>query len=125
MEDINDRDRWTKFVNKLITQTAKGQLKWEDSSDKTSRKYALGPIFTAEIIEDKYVAIFRYEFRYYTDEEEYDIRKDVAIELVDEDRRELWRLPEVGERHELIDLLEFHEAGAEATLDEFLKDDNA
>ena len=124
MEEVNDRTKWAAFVKKLISQTIKNKFKWNDFKDKTSRNDSLGSIFFAEIINGKYVVVYRYEYRYYRDEDSYETRQDVAIELVNSVGNKLWRLPDVGAfGHELIDLIQFYEADAQNTFDDFLSDD--
>ena len=120
MENINDESKWTKFVEQLIASTKKGDITWGNPPGGVERENAVGPLFFAEIVPGKYVSIYRYEYRYYVDEDEYELRRDIAIELVDESGAKLWRLPNVRPRHELIDLIEFQAADALGTLEAFL-----
>lgn len=122
-KNINDERKWTTFVEKLIARTQDESIEWKDCRRTTRRERSKGPIFVSEIVADKFVAVYRYTYDYYTDVDEYDEREDIAIELVDGDGEKLWRLPDVPPRYRLIDLLEFKDADAEGTLNAFLGDD--
>ena len=126
-KEINDEQKWTAFVKKLIARTSEDEIEWVDINlvYEQSREGSIGPIFVSEIVSGKFVAVFRYTYDYYTDVDEFDKRQDVAIELVDKTGTKLWRLPEVRPRHELVDLIEFKNADAEGTLNAFLNNDDA
>lgn len=119
-KNINDSRKWGSFVEKLISQTQQGAIEWEDCRKATTRERSKGPIFLAEIVANRFVVVYRYTYDYFVDVDEYDVREDIAIELVDSDGNKLWRLPDVDSRYRLIDLLEFKNADAEATLNAFL-----
>jgi hypothetical protein len=129
MEDINNTDSWTNFVDKLISRTKLGDLKWENYSKHTSRDNACGPVYMAEVRRErassntKHIGIYRSEYRYYTDEDEYEMRPDVSIEIVDNNGDRLWTLPDVRSRYELIDLVEYQVADVQSILKDFLNDD--
>lgn len=121
-ENINDKEKWTKFVKKLISDTKAEKITWDDVSEFTKRDRAFGPIFVSEIRPNNFVAVFRYSFDHYSDVDTYETVEDVAIELVDEHWVKLWRLPDVGPRYELIDLLEYISADAQSILDGYLNE---
>jgi len=123
-QKIDEREKWTKFVNKLAAKTKADKIKWNAWHKDPSRKCAIGPIFGAEIVPEKMVAVYRYSYEHYTDVDIYDVRDDIAIEFVDENGIRIWQLPEVGARYALIDAIEFKAADAQETLDAFLSDDD-
>lgn len=120
---VNDAQKWTLFVNRLIAKTFTGEVSWEDYSRQTSRERATGPIYVAEVAPNKFVATYRYSYDYYTDIDEFIQRQDVAIELVTDQGMRLWTLPEVSPRFDLIDVIEYEAAGAEETWNALCNED--
>ena len=121
-KNINDEKKWAAFVEKLISATQEGKIKWEDFCQKTNRERVIGSIFVATIVANKFVAVYRYTYDYYTDVDEYTEHEEIAIELVDNNGEKLWRLPNVNQRYSLIDLLEFKSADADRTFEAFIND---
>jgi hypothetical protein len=125
MENINDQTKWGKFVAKLIDATKRDEIHWSAFDKKTSREDATSPIYVAKIVTDKFVGTYRYNYRYYEDADVYEMRQDIAVELVDSRGNRLWRIPNVSERYQLMDLIEFKDADALGTLEEFLGKEEA
>ncbi len=120
-KDINDEEQWGTFVDKLTAETRNGRIAWKEGV--TERDDANGPVFLAEILKQKYVVAYRYEYTQCLDEDRFDTQEDVAIELAGEDGERLWRLPEVYARHALMDVVEYKNARADAILEAFLSGD--
>jgi len=122
-EHIDDYQKWLKFVDKLIDDTRSGKLEWHVIADPGDRaNEIISPVFITEIVGDRFIAIYRYKYPYYVGPEEYELREEVNIELVDSLGRKQWLLPQVKPRFELLDLINYKLAGADATLEEFLND---
>ena len=121
-KNINDEKKWAAFIEKLISDTQEGKIEWKDFRLKTNREGAVGSIFIAEIVANKFVAAYRYTYNYFTDVDEYEEREGIAIELVDKNGVKRWHLPDVSLRYKLIDLIEFKDADADGTFTAFLND---
>lgn len=123
-EDINNTVKWSKFVRKLINQTDSDSITWKDCSRLASRPEATGPIYIAHDVGEGSVAIYRSEYRYYVDEDVFEMRPNVIIEIVDSGCKRQWTVPGVSERYDLIDLVEYKVANVSSILDSFLNDED-
>ena len=126
-KDINDEAQWEAFVEKLASETRSGRITWQ--VDVANRDDAKGSVFFAEILKGKCVVVYRYTYTrrfqsiYHFGDDRITKHEDVAIELADENGEFLWQLPEVDARQDLIDVVEYKNAGADATLEAFLGSD--
>ncbi len=118
MEEINDISKWGAFVEKLIIKTANDQIIWSIDTNAT-RDDSNGPIYSSLVNDYKYIAIYRSIYRYYFDEDEYEFRNDITVQIVDHMGEILWRLPSLAPAKRLIDLIEFELSDAQSLLDDF------
>ena len=121
MKDINDTKQWEQFCEKLIQKTQAQNLEWEDWSDHIGRPDSRSPLFVATY-KDWHILIYKFAYKYFHDEEQYDWEQDVTIELIKQDGKTDWTLPKVPSRHALLDLVQFQNANVESLLDDILED---
>lgn len=113
-----DYDKWNRFVSRMVDETAAGTRKWQAESH-VEREDATGRIYSAKVL-DKNVIVYPCRYRHWTDEEQFEWRDDVAIELITSLGDKLWRLPPVGLRFLLLQTIERQYAGADDLLREYL-----
>jgi hypothetical protein len=122
IKDINDARKWDKFCDRLIELTTSGKIGWSDWSHRIQRSDNKTPLFVTEY-KGWYILIFKYDYKYFFDEERYEWSEDIAIELIDSDGRNLWTLPQVPSRKKLLGHVQFANADVESLLNDVLDND--
>lgn len=114
-----DQD-WAPAVKKLVALTESGKLTWERVTEFPPRAEEIaGNAFCARV-QDRWIAVFEYRFRDFTDEDTYVWETDVAIEFIDDERKVQWRWPATAYRWPLIHGIRSQLARAPEFLREFL-----
>jgi hypothetical protein len=83
MNNINDVEKWDAFCRRLLQKTAAGEIQWEDWQSHLSRADSKSGLFVAAY-KDWKILIYKYDYKYFHDEDEFTWTEDVAIELIDE-----------------------------------------
>ena len=119
---MDDKPDWDDVVAKLARKTKQGLVDWERAKLRTPAGEKQGIIYVAEVL-GKRVAVYEYESRYWTDEDEFHWQSDVSIEFIDNEDRTEWRFPQTQGRWDLIDAIRYREAGAADFLRNFFEDE--
>lgn len=119
VNDINDATKWEAFCDRLAQSTASGQLVWDNWDTRTARPNAKSPVFVTTYKQWK-IAIYKYEYKYFYDEDRFDWNEEVAIDLIDDSGKNEWTIPKVPSRRRLLDQIQFKNADVESLLDDVL-----
>ncbi len=117
-DDVN----WDSAIEKLIALTKDGELRWESNSDFRARgdDEISGVAFEAEV-KGRRILVYEYQYRHYTDVDEWDWATSIAIEFVDaHDNLEYSWQGRLGNRRQLLDAIRFQAANISDFLEEFL-----
>lgn len=118
----NQAGKWDIAIRALAEKTRRNEIKWQTAAGiRNKRENVIGQAYITTY-QQKVIAVYEYEYRYYTDADEYHMVSDVAIELVDNNGELLWRLPEIPSRGDLLDAVRFQTVGAEDLLESLLSD---
>jgi hypothetical protein len=115
---------WDSAIEKLTELTEKGQLNWaliDDFSGRRSDEKPVLPAFRAEV-QGRHVLVYEYEFKNYTDADEWEWDTGIAVEFVD-GRNGLeytWQGNE-WPRRRLLETIRYRAANVGEFLEEFLK----
>ena len=81
-------NREERFVSKLVQDTKKGELGWEDQPNSTlilpSSERVISKVYTTEI-EEKNLRIYEIQVKHFRDEDDWDWVERVRLELFDAD----------------------------------------
>lgn len=115
-------DHWETIVAKLVEETIAGQITWsaqtaKDAAPPLANDGVKGPVYEA-VISGKKLRVYGYEYRTYTDEDDWYMSSEVGIELVNGPT--VWQLPATEKRRLLLDELERHLTGADTWGIDFL-----
>lgn len=111
-------------IAKLVELTDEGSLVWfEDRTfEGRGEEKLLGTAFKASL-NSKWILAYEYEYKWYTDVDDFERRKSVAIEFVRGDDLGLefrWYGAE-GYRYQLMDAIRYQNAHVDAFFDQLLK----
>jgi hypothetical protein len=116
-----ERD-WTKAVKVLVEKTNNGNIRWSEGHYPPDfRENAVGPVYKA-VVGGRWLAVYEYSYKYYTDADEFEWRQQAAIEFVQEDGTLEWKWPETPLGWELLDAIRAQQAGAAHFYDQLVKD---
>jgi len=121
IKDMNDSKKWEAFCEKLIEMSRDHNIAWEDRSEHIKRPDSISPLFVAEY-KEWHILIYKYSYKYFYDEEQFDWQEDVLIELIQEDGKTKWTLPKTPSRYELLEIVQFQNANVELLLNDILGD---
>lgn len=112
VEDVTDFDTidWSEFIRSLIKKTKGDSIHWSRAHQPqaVTREKIVGPAYETEFGDKPFhVRVFRYEYRYYTDIDEFETRDEVAIEFVSSDGDPEWRLPQSPLCSSLLNVVQF------------------
>lgn len=120
---MTDDERWEAVLRQIATQTDAGEIRWQKAPDLKSRctegTGIVGVPYTARI-RDKIFLVYEYEFRYYTDSDEWSPATEVAVDLISSDGELEFGLPRVGGRWQLMNAIRGQVSGARDFLRDFL-----
>ena len=114
----NEKD-WTEAQKKLVTQTEKGEIVWVVVPGLVRENDILGDAYGAHVA-NRFLAVYEYTYRVYTDEHTWTEETDVATEFVDEHGKLQWQWPKLPFRQQLLDAIRYRLSGAHEFLDAFL-----
>lgn len=120
-------DKWEQAVRRLIELTIQGQISWSELLHEfnvgggTEIK-VLPPAFVTDV-QSKSIIVYEYEYRYYTDADEWRPEVDVGIcfsNWEDNTLRSEWTWPATRSRHQLWSAVRYQQSGAGDFLEQFL-----
>jgi len=113
-------EMWEQAINKLVSVTCSGSLEWQIDEPISSPAGAVtGHVYTS-YVQGRKLAVYEFRYRYFTDEDEWELVPDVAIDFVTEDGTLEYRWPKLGPRWTLIDAIRRSVSGADEFLESFL-----
>ncbi|WP_047547414.1 hypothetical protein [Psychroserpens sp. Hel_I_66] len=116
----------SRTVLKLNDLTKADEIKWKlwtipiDSLSGMERLIG-NPYVT--VVSDKKFRIYKYEFRHYTDEDNWDWVPRCRLEFIDENGKGGWQFPDDERIVDLMETVLFKVSGASDFFDNFLADE--
>ena len=112
------------FISKLTKETLRKNIKWTDKQNKglilPHDERATSKLYIATI-DDKKFRVYSFQYKHYTDEDEWLWNQRIRLEMVDNSEE---RIYEFGYNHSLTDLFDAvtkSNSGVDEFLDKFLK----
>lgn len=122
---IFDSNIEERFVSKLIKDTKNTTVTWEDFPNNKlelpSSERPISKIYTTEV-NDKMLRIYEYQFKHYTDEDEWDWIERVRLELIDEDQATLFEFNYDYSLYKLFNAVRKANSGVDDFMKEFLNE---
>ncbi|MBX3270466.1 MAG: hypothetical protein KF729_09410 [Sandaracinaceae bacterium] len=116
IDDPSARDEafWDGVVAELTARTRDGRLTWTTDA-RVQRSPSEAPTTPAYVtVFDRWrVAVYGHRWVYWYEEDQYELIDATAIELIDEDGRPEWRLPETRSSSALLDAVGRQHSGAD------------
>lgn len=115
--------RWDEATEKLVQLTEFGEITWKAVDDvpcwhgNDARLRGRAYLTT---VQNRRIAVYEYEFRYYTDADEWHWETEVAIAFVDASYQPEWIWPSPRARWKLLDVIRYRMAKADRFFEEFL-----
>jgi hypothetical protein len=117
-----DEVNWDAAIDKLAELTERGDLEWDTVVNFHGRgeEVAVPPVFEANV-KGRKVRVYEYQYKHYTDADEWDWATELAIEFVDENGNleYPWK-GRLGSRLRLLDAIRYRTAQVGDFLEEFL-----
>lgn len=79
-------------------------------------------MYFTEIKNNHYARIYKYEYKYYIDEEAWVWENEIAIDLIDDEDRILFSFPLLKSRNELFSVVTSQVSGVNDLMQEFLEE---
>lgn len=120
--DSNIEER---FVSKLIKDTKNETILWEDIPNNKlelpSSERPISKVYTTEV-NNKRLRIYEYQFKHYTDEDEWDWIERVRLELIDEEHATLFNFNYDYSLYKLFNAVRKANSGVDDFMKEFLNE---
>jgi hypothetical protein len=115
----------TKLINKINRETKEGKILWTrnnrtPSSLEGSERLANGIYYTSPF-EGKYLRLYKYKSKSYSDEDVFDWVDGLRLELIDDMHNSLWDFPNDAATNSLYDTIRFKTADIDNLFDSYLK----
>lgn len=121
---MRDADQWNTAAQRLTILTERGSLKWIDNLWPLEiREAVVGDAVYGATFKNKFLMVYEYSYRAYSDEDNFEWAKDVAIEFVDHQGNLQWQWPKVPYRIRLLDAIRCKVSGATDFLESLLAED--
>lgn len=123
---MDNERKVTALIVKLNKLTQEGELKWETKNYEIqlgSTEELLNKVYQTKL-KNKEIRIFRYRYKYYTDEHVYHWASDCRLEFIDSDGTPEWTFPEESTIYDLYDSVRYQTAQIDNFLDNFLTDED-
>jgi hypothetical protein len=116
-------EQWARAAEKLIQLTEDGKLNWiTNRFPAILREDILGETIYSASVQGRWIAVYEYRYKDFSDSEEFSWCNDIAIEFVDFNGGLEWRWPTVHNRVQLLDAIRAKVCGANDFLKQFLED---
>mgnify|MGYP006091468157 CR=1 FL=1 len=119
--------KYIKTVLKLNRLTKENELIWEtsrfdpNSISGTERMVGNAFVTTAN---DKQIRLYKFEYRHYTDEDEFFWAPDFRLEFIDSRGNGSWQFPDDRTITDLYETVTYKTSGAEEFVDGFLDEED-
>jgi hypothetical protein len=116
------KNKYTLALAKVLSETQTGILTWKIEDHPTSlpvdRSDLVSSVFEARLQPNRYVRIYEYNKRHYTDVDEYDTERRIAVEIGSET---WWQFPPSPITSDLLSAVKKQIAGVDDFLDDYLR----
>lgn len=119
MKDINDGLKWNKFCEQLISMTEASAIQWEDATESYHRNDLASRIYYTEV-KGRGIIIYKQYQKYWHDEERFEWEERIKLEILDQNKRDGWLVPQVAALSWLWDHILFTRTNAQRLLDTVL-----
>ncbi len=117
------KDRITKLVLKLIKLTKNNDIKWKgfvpDNPDLPNEEIILDKVYKTEI-GDKNFHLYRYKYKYFIDEFEYQWAQRVRLDLVDNEGETDYVFKYENSMNDLYDIVREQASNVNQLIDDIL-----
>jgi len=110
-------------LNKLEIETRQRNISWSVNSlpfNQPSDERLIGRIYVCPFGND-YLRIYRYEYRYFTDVDEYTWIEEIRLELVDHSGNQKWIFSKNRKIGDIYNLAQYYAENIGSIFDNFLK----
>ncbi|MFT7381128.1 MAG: hypothetical protein ACI9Z3_001010 [Roseivirga sp.] len=115
-----------KLILKLIQETQSGEIKWRESTKVPSSINSLEKLINSPYltnVKDKVIRIFKYEYRFYTDHDEFTTSEAFKLEFTNSDAsKSLYSFPNYNQIEDLYTEVQRQVSGVDEFLDKYLGD---
>ena len=115
-----------KAIIKFNRDTKEDKIKWEavqgDPSSLGGTERLKGNVFKTRVL-DKKIRLYRFEFRYYYEEELWQWQEGLRLEFIDGNNNTEWEFPADRTIQDLYDTVSYKTAKAEDFFSAYLNDD--
>jgi hypothetical protein len=122
MKIDNKMDATVAKINRL---TKEGKIEWhvlsKAPSSLASTEELIDFVYTAEVSGSLF-RLYKYEYRVYTDIDEWDMSQSYKLEIIDKNDNSLWEFPRGNNIKDLYDTIRFKTSKAEDFFDKFLNE---
>jgi hypothetical protein len=118
----DDIDKASKAVTKILRQTLSKELVWAADLRKTplgAEEYIIGKTYMTQVL-DKIVRIFKYKYKYFTDEDEFTWVEGHKLQFTDYKGNPEWEFPYSNAVHDLYEAVSFQTTEVKEFLDKWL-----
>jgi len=118
----------TKFVNKLNRETKENKVLWEiknssPSSLANDERILNNTHYLAKIDNKQGVRLYKFQSKYYTDEDTYSWSDNLRLEFIDSFSNSTWEFPNDAATLSLYETVRYKTAGVESFLDSYLNNE--
>lgn len=117
--------REERFISKLIKDTKKGDITWEDLPNRVlnlpSNERAIGKVYKTSI-NDQNLRIYEYQIKHYQDEYSWDWVERLRLELIDNDDDTLFEFSEDYSLFKLYNAVRKANSNVDEIMKDFLKE---
>lgn len=120
---MTEENKTTKAITILLEQTQEGVLKWRVSGpgeDLTQGTDAIVDVMYVAEKEGRVLRLYPFQFRSYTDEDEWHWEDGVALELSDPHKMSWWQFPKHAVIWDLLEAVKFKTVGVDTFIDKLI-----
>lgn len=120
---MTEESKTTKAITLLLEQTQEGVLKWQvggPGKDLTQGTDAIVDVIYVAAKEGRVLRLYPFQFRSYTDEDEWHWEDGVALELSDPQRKSWWQFPKHAVIRDLLEAVKFKTVGVDTFIDKLI-----
>lgn len=119
-----DTKQWAEVVKRLAKRTEEGTERWDTSLfSKDLREDVLGDGIYSATVQGRYLMVYEYQYKSYSDEDHYEWEREVAIEFVDTKGCLQWAWSRTPYNDQLLDAIRYQLAYADQFLKDFLAEE--